>query len=276
MRNSLIGLVIIFLFAATAVSAQNVGQKIDDTIVNYIDINKKKQGKWIKYYDSGKIRYKGYFINDKPTGTFMFYHPNEKIKSLLSYDSQGCSKAEIFWENGNRAARGDYDENNLRNNTWYIYFEDEVLSAVITYNHGVADGPVKMYYPGTGKKVLECGYKDGKLDGYYKKFFEGGLLIEEGPYVKGTRNGYWKFYTTTGAIDEEGNFVNGEKDGDWIVYTKIPTGDTVNFNMGRPDNYDEVMQEWVEKQQWAKDNQDQFKQPEDYLDDPIEFFKPKK
>ncbi len=274
MRNFSVTLIIVLLFAVSAATAQNVGQKVDDTIVNYIDINKKKQGKWIKYYDSGNIRYKGYFINDKPTGTFMYYHPNGKMKSVLNYDSKGCATAELYWDNGKRAARGFYDENNERDKTWYIYFEDEVLSAVISYKHGVADGPVKMYYPGSGKKVLECEYKDGKLNGYYKKFFESGLVIEEGPYVNATRHGYWKFYSTTGTVEEEGMYVNGERDGDWLVYTKIASGDTVNYNMGTPDNYDEMMKEWQDKQTWAKEHQDQFKQPEDYLDNPIEFFRP--
>ncbi len=265
---------IIFFLSVSALSAQNVGTMVDDTIVNYIDINKKKQGKWIKYYDSGQVRYKGYFINDIPKGTFMFYHPNGKVKSVLNYDDKGCSTAELFWDNGKRAAKGTYDENNERDKIWYIYFEDEILSAFITYNHGIAHGIVKMYYPGSGKKVLECEYKDGKLDGYYKKFFESGITIEEGPYVKGARHGYWKFYSTGGIVEEEGNYVNGERDGDWLVYTKVPTGDTINYQMGTPDNYDEVMKEWQDKQTWAKEHQDQFRQPEDYLDNPIDFFKP--
>jgi hypothetical protein len=46
--------------------------------------------------------------------------------------------------------------------------------------------------------------------------------------------------------------------------------------MDRPDNYDEMMLEWQQKQEWAKANQDQFKQPENYLDNPIEFFNDRK
>lgn len=41
-----------------------------------------------------------------------------------------------------------------------------------------------------------------------------------------------------------------------------------------PDNWDELMEEWRAKEEWAKENQNKFKQPEDYFDNPIEFFKP--
>lgn len=270
----LFSIVICFLVFTTTILSQNVGTMDGDTLINYIDINNKKQGKWVKNYDNGKIRYKGFFINDQPTGTFTYYHPNGNIKSLLNYDDKGCATVEQYWDNGNRATKGFYDENRERHKTWYFYFEDGVLSAVINYEHGKAEGDVRMYYPGTGTKVLECSYKDGKLNGYYKKYFQNGLVIEEGPYLNGTRHGYWKFYATTGLVDEEGPFVEGKRHGDWIIYTKIPKGDTINYYMDRPDNYEEIMKEWQDKLDWAKENQDQFKQPEDFLDNPFEFFKP--
>jgi antitoxin component YwqK of YwqJK toxin-antitoxin module len=274
MNRISIVLIISAIIISSSLFGQNVGQMKDDTIVNFIDINNKKQGKWVKYYDSGKMRYKGFFINDIPTGTFTYYHPNSKIKSILNYDDKGCCTSEIYWENGNRAAKGFYDENQKRDKVWNLYFDDGVLSAVINYSHGVAHGAVQMFYPESGQKVLDCGYADGKLDGYYKKFFKTGTTMEEGPYVKGSRHGYWKFYTPEGIVDEEGPYVDGRKHGDWIYRKDNAPADTVNFVMDKADNYDEMMEEWRGKQEWAKQNQHLFKQPEDYLDNPIDFFKP--
>jgi antitoxin component YwqK of YwqJK toxin-antitoxin module len=272
--NKIIVFTLFTFFTSSLLLSQNVGKMVDDTIVNYIDINNNKQGKWIKYYDNGQIKYKGFFIDNKPTGTFTYYHPNGKIKSVLNYDEAGYASAELFWSNGNKAAKGVYDENRERHKTWMLYYEDGIMSAIINYNHGKANGRVQMFYPITGKMVLDCVYKDGKLDGPYKKFFEKGGLIEEGTYAGSTRHGYWKFYGITGSVDEEGMYVNGERDGDWIIYTDNPKGDTINYKDGIPDNYDELMEEWKNKQQWAKENQNQFKQPEDYLDNPIDFFRP--
>lgn len=262
------------IIVSSALSSQNVGKMQGDTLVNFIDINNKKQGNWVKYYDNGKMRYKGFFVNDIPTGVFIYYHPNSRMKSVLNYDDKGCSSVELYWENSNRAAKGFYDENNQRDKLWNIFYEDGKLSAVINYKHGIANGAVQMFYPETEKKVLDCNYKDGKLDGYYKKYFQSGLTVEEGPYVKGSRHGYWKFYTPEGICDEQGPYVNGLKDGDWIYNTETVKGDTVHYKMDHADNDDKMMQEWRDKQEWAKQNQDKFKQPEDYFDNPIEFFKP--
>ncbi|MCF0207492.1 MAG: hypothetical protein HUK15_08695, partial [Bacteroidales bacterium] len=79
----ILALVMLAAFAMPSF-AQLVGEKqADGTIINYIDINKKKQGKWVKKYDNGQIRYEGFFTNDQPTGTFKYYHENGKQKSIL-------------------------------------------------------------------------------------------------------------------------------------------------------------------------------------------------
>lgn len=272
MKYIITGILIIFSF--TTIYSQ-VGTVVDDTITNYIDINKKKQGKWVKYYDNGQMRYKGYFINDLPTGTFTFYHTNGKIKSLLTYDDKGFSKTELFWENGNNAAKGSYNPDKKRVGEWEIYFEDGTLASIINYDDkGEADGEVIMYYPSSEDKVLHCFYKKGLKHGMYTKYFQNGRIQEQGMYKNNLKEGIWKLYSPTGALEEEANYVNGIKSGQCIIYTAETGIDTVNYVNGRPDNYDEKMQEWFEKEEWAKENQHLFKKPEDYLDNPFEFFKP--
>ncbi|MBN2776790.1 MAG: hypothetical protein JXR36_04065 [Bacteroidales bacterium] len=274
MKNLFLAFTIVLGLQISAV-AQVTGTMQDDTLTNYIDINKKKQGKWVKYYDSGKIKYKGYFVNDQPTGTFMFYHTNGKIKSLMNYDDNGFATTEIYWKNGNDAAKGQYNDKKERIGKWEIFFEDGSLASIINYNDsGKAHGEVIMYYPGTTRKVLHCNYKEGKKHGYYEKFFQSGLKQEEGPYENNLKEGMWKHYSPEGIIEEQGMYKEGKREGDWIVFTEEKGLDTVNYKMGRPDNYDEVMEEWRQKEEWAKENQHLFKQPEDYLDNPFEFFKP--
>lgn len=266
------GIILLSLFSF---SFAQVGTMQDDTIVNYIDINKKKQGKWIKYYDNGSIRYKGFFINDIPTGTFMYYYSNGNIKSVMNYDDDGYSTTEMYWKNKNKAAKGYYNPERQRIKTWHIYYEDGSLASVINYDmQGAADGEVKMYYPGTNQLVLHCFYENGKKHGHYIKYFDSGLVHEEGDYKNGLKVGIWKLYSPEGDLEEEGPFVDGIRNGDWIVYMDDPKGDTVNYTHGRPDNYDEQMELWRKKEEWAREHQDQFRQPEDYLDNPIEFFKP--
>ncbi len=256
-------------------SFAQVGKKENDTLINYIDINKKKQGKWVKRYDNGKIKYKGFFINDKPQGTFTYYHANGKIKAILNYDENNFATTEMYWKNGNNAAKGFYNDLKKRIKTWKIYYEDGSLSAIINYNNnGKADGEVKMYYPGINKILLHCFYKNGKKDGHYIKYFKSGLIQEEGDYKDNKKIGNWKMYSPEGILEEEGPYVAGQKHGKWLIYSESEGVDTINYQNGRQDNYDEIMEEWRKKEEWARENQDKFKQPEDYLDNPIEFFKP--
>src|SRR5574344_1919675 len=96
-------LLLISLFVLLSnISFSQVGLKENDTLINYVDINKKKQGKWHKKYKNGKTRYKGQFINDIPVGTFNYYYDNGKIKSIMNYkDQTGFSTVEMYWEKGN-------------------------------------------------------------------------------------------------------------------------------------------------------------------------------
>ncbi|HPD24039.1 MAG TPA: toxin-antitoxin system YwqK family antitoxin [Bacteroidales bacterium] len=266
-------LTVIFVFTCLFIFPQ-VGIVKNDTLINYVDINKNKQGCWEKYYDNGQLRYKGFFIDDKPTGVFTYYHPNGKIKSILNYDEKGFATVEQYWENGNIAAKGFYNDKNQRIKKWYLYFEDGVLSSIINYEDGIADGPVTIFYPETGKTALECNYKDGKLNGKYRKIFPNGNTHEEGQYIDGYREGHWKVYDPTGFLEEEGPYVKSKRHGDWIVYKDRKTPDTITYTFDKPENYDEIVREWQEREKWAKENQHLFKQPEDYLDNPFEFFKP--
>lgn len=273
MNKKLFYIFVLFSFLISQLCYAQVGKREKDTLVNYIDINKKKQGKWTKNYDNGKIRYKGYFINDLPVGTFYYYHENGKIKSLLNYDDNHNSTCELFWDNGRIAARGAYNAQNQREGAWYLYFENEKLSSIINYKTGKADGNVKMYYPDTEKLVLDCNYKMGKLHGEYKKYFNNAKLQEEGSYDEGNRVGIWKYYSPDGSLEETGPMQQGKRHGKWISYKENKKGDTISYIYDFPSNYKEIMKEWDKKAEWAKKNQDKFKQPEDYLDNPMEFFK---
>lgn len=275
--NKILVLIVCFFLFSSLLKAQSVGKKENDTLINYIDINNKKQGKWIKYYNNNQIKYKGEFLNDIPVGLFTYYFPSGKVKSILNYDDKGNANAEIFWENSNPHAKGTYNAAKQRINTWHIYFEDGTLFAIINYKNGKTDGLVTMYYPGGLAKVFEANYMDGKLEGYYKKYFKGNRLQEEGPCVNGLKHGYWKHYTPEGLIEEEGTYVNGRRHGDWIVYNKDKNkNEPVKYENDIPNNYNELMKEWEDKKEWAKANQDKFKQPEDYFDNPMEFFRDNK
>ncbi|MDR2836473.1 MAG: hypothetical protein LBV69_09860 [Bacteroidales bacterium] len=252
-----------------------VGKIENDTLTNYIDINNKKQGKWLKKYSNGKTRYKGQFLNDIPVGVFYYYLKTGKMESVLNYDDSGNCSAEFYWENGNLAGTGFYNAEKQRVKTWKINFEDGNLAMIINYdNKGNLNGNNVMYYPESKNKVVDCNYSNGKLNGKYTKYFKNGSLQEEGYYVNGKRHGHWKLYTPEAICDEEGEYVNGSREGQWKIYDKdLQKFVTANYKFDRSDLDEKKMKEWQNKLDWAKENQDKFKQPEDYFDNPELFFR---
>ena len=277
MKNTFLKVVAVAIavsLASISGKAQVIGERLPDgSIINYIDINKKKQGKWIKKYSNGNVRYEGFFTNDIPSGTFKYYYDDGKKKSILVYNDDHTSTVEMYWKTGGKAAEGAYDEETRRHGDWYMYTESGNLIAIIHYVHGKAEGNVKMYYPDTKKLVLDCMYADGKRNGYYKYYFDNGNMHEDGFYKDGTKHGHWKMYTPEGSLEQEGEYLYGEKEGEWKDYRTDSKGETVVYKRGHSDKEQAEMEEWKRKVEWAKEHQDQFARPEDYLDDPMEFFR---
>ncbi len=255
------------------VYSQATGGRINDTIVNYTDINGNKQGQWIKHYNNGQVRYKGFFIDDIPQGTFTHYHRNGRIKSVLNYRDDGSASVEMFWESGHPAAKGAYNSQRQRNGLWKLYYTEGSLVSVINYVDGQPEGQVIMYYPGTRKKLLDCHYKDSRLHGKYQKYFNNGGIMEDGHYEEGRKHGFYSYYTPEGFVHEQGTYVNGRREGEWTRFHLGEEQDKVTYTDGRPDNYDELMEEWKDREEWARENQNKFRNPHDYFDNPYEFFR---
>src|SRR6056300_447001 len=78
---------------------------------NLTDSSGKKQGKWVKKYESGKTRYTGTFKNDIPVGTFIYYFEREGGKmSEISYrGTTGVGYAKLYHRSGVLQAEGVYN-----------------------------------------------------------------------------------------------------------------------------------------------------------------------
>ena len=75
------GLKIIILSVFLTFSCINVmGQKY-----NNIDKQGRRQGKWIEYFDNGKVRFEGQFKDDFPIGEFVYYDESGAVKVRNNY-----------------------------------------------------------------------------------------------------------------------------------------------------------------------------------------------
>ncbi len=120
----------------------------------------------------------------------------------------------------------------------FALFLGDIIEYTETYVDGILNGP-KTWYSYDGKVVLEENYKNDKIEGEQKAYYENGniksivdykngrivkieALAQDGTVLhksdlsKGT--GLWKYFWENGNILEEGSYKNWKKDGKWVKY----------------------------------------------------------
>ncbi len=128
------------------------------------------------------------------------------------------------------------------NTTKKSYNEQGKLLSELSYNDaGQLDGKSSWYYP-DGTLQLEAWYKDGKMHGPQRRYFETGTVEEitfyhenlkdsistqyslnsekltESYYVKDTLHGTYHRWYEGGSLAIEGSYTKGMMDGIWLFY----------------------------------------------------------
>ncbi len=146
----------------------------------------------------------------------------------------GLQKAERFDENGRVMEEGIL-RNGKRNGTWITYnetkevpakivsFVDDVyhgplleynkfgqLELMCSYSNNLLDGQFVRY--ASSRKVESGYYKNGQLDGVYKKYFDRKDAVQqEVQYKDGKIHGTMKYFNEAGDVVMEYLYENGEK-----------------------------------------------------------------
>jgi len=207
-----------------------------DSIVNYQDINGKKQGYWLKKSPEGIKLYEGTFKNDVPIGKFTKFHPNGKVKYDMYYNPENPSEVDVtmYDEVGELAAKGKYS-NKEKDGLWTYYGENNIVIMEETYNKGKLQGKSIIYWQSNnhnpaeiknwdnnikhgdwlwfydgGNKRMTAKYKEGKLDGDFIVYFIDGSIHVNGSYVMDKRNGKWDYYNEDGSLKASIEYNNGK------------------------------------------------------------------
>jgi len=193
--------------------------------INKTDPEGKKQGHWIKKYPGKSVLYEGYFKDDHPVGEFKRYYEDEKLKSLLIYNSDGTeAAATIYHPNGFIAAKGRYVNQmkegkwqffsfifegyliseetysgNLKNGPSVKFYRDSTIAERINYVNDVRQGDWIRYYP-TGEICFKSHLLNGILNGRFEVWFENGQIEFSGQYKNDAREGLWFIYNSDGTI----------------------------------------------------------------------------
>ena len=184
--------------------------------LNRVDKNGKKQGPW-KKYEKGVLVYEGQFVNDVPQGTFKYYYPNGKLKSVSEFVT-GVSRVNVttYHENGNVASKGTFI-NQQKDGQWQYFSDKNVLLSEENYKLGKKNGKF-VTYSVDGNKLKEEQYTNDHLNGECKSYYEKEEIFTVSHYINGKLNGEMKTYYPGAILSQEGLYYNGIKTGTWNKY----------------------------------------------------------
>ncbi len=202
------------------ISGITFAQTPQNDTINKTDKNGRKQGYWRKKDEKGKLKYEGYFINDKPQGEFKYYYPEGNIKAVsYFYNNGGRSFTKTYYPNGKLMSEGyylnekkdsiwkyyngydvivreEFYKNYLKHGNWKTFSNDGMLIETTTWKNGIKDGPWELNYI-DGK--IKSQFKNNVLEGLYQDFSVDNKLKSQGKYIKGKMDGIWLWYNNDGT-----------------------------------------------------------------------------
>ena len=127
--------------------------------------NGKKNGDHLEYYDNGKLKKKGQFIEGDASGLWNTFYSNGKIERMFYANKNGMHGSINEWyENGEKKINGVYN-NGVKDGVWISWYPTGIKESMLTYNNGNKEG-VFIYYYENGNKKSEgvFDYKGEKED----------------------------------------------------------------------------------------------------------------
>lgn len=186
---------------------------------NQVDAAGKKQGKWIKAYRYGNVRYSGQFRDDQPYGQFKYFYESGALQAVTNYSNDGViAQTQTFHENGAPMAEGKYIRQK-KEGKWSYYSDiDSSLVAEENYQKGILHGKSITFYPETGEVAETFTYISGKKEGSYLKFFPDGSTMTEGTYKNDQLDGKFTLFYPDGKVQLKGQYKDGQQTGNWNYF----------------------------------------------------------
>jgi antitoxin component YwqK of YwqJK toxin-antitoxin module len=171
-------LLICCLFFSKAQSLEIFGK---DTI-NKIDLEGKKQGKWIlmgkhkmgSCYQPEQKAEEGKYRDNRKTDIWREYYCNSNLKNKLTFvNGRPDGYAQMFHENGKISEEGNWKNNRWVGNYKLYYDNGQVQHEFVFSQTGKREGPQKYYYD-NGQLAIEGNFSNGKEAGIIKEYYENG------------------------------------------------------------------------------------------------------
>ncbi len=155
--------------------------------------NKRRQGIWKKYFESGSLNMLSGYKDGRPNGVNQVW------------DEEGNLLETSYWKNGK--ADGIME----------LYYINSNLKEQSIFINGKRNGTCKTFYT-NGKLNTKEEYVDDKLNGVAEKWSESGLQIYSIEHKNGKKNGTFIYFHENGKISQKGTMLNEKTEGTISFY----------------------------------------------------------
>ena len=169
-------------------------------------VNGKQDSLGLKYYESGCLQSKMFFVGGKPDGeiTFYFDSTNNKAQSeFLKAGIKNGKKITFYNNSSNDTISFESYKNNLLDGLKKEFYPNNKPHRIAEYSAGLQNGSQKTY-GNNGKLELDISFKNGKKHGAWHYYFDSGLEAKLESWSEGLMNGEFK------ELDEKGLILSQE------------------------------------------------------------------
>jgi antitoxin component YwqK of YwqJK toxin-antitoxin module len=189
--------------------------------INQFDAKGNRHGLWKgTHKETNRPRYEGVFNHGKETGVFKYFDDTKAGAIIATRDfsvGDGSCYAIFYDQKGNKVSEGKL-QNKIPNGTWkYYHLESKTIMTIESYKNGKLDGTKKIFY-NNSMLAEETNYSLGIKNGIAKTFAENGKPLDSHSYKNGQYQGLASYYDGNGNKMYEGNYANGKRVGLWKFF----------------------------------------------------------
>ena len=226
--------------------------KIDTVWVRLFDSNGKKieekkfkngklHGDWEGWYSDGSKKFIKKYRNGTLRAKQREWYPNGELLKVIIYELGVINGVyNEWWNNGEKKVEGQYKDGKKRGQ-WTYYDAGRDVNGQVTYvrlrydfyrRSGEFLASYNFKYYANGQIKEEPSFVNGKADGIWLRYSEGGNKIRQLEYLKGRKHGTWIKWWENGEKKEEGLYLGNKKEEQWTYYD---SGRRSRYNFFRSD-----------------------------------------
>ncbi len=184
--------------------------------INRYDSEGLEHGNWKYFYDNGNLRLECIYKHGLLNGYYKEYDLDGKLIAAYKYvegekqeNVAELTKLKVkteYYPDGNVRVKATYNNENKPEGVWRQYDPEGEIESSYIYKNGII----------IGEGIIT---ESGERNGFWKEYYDDGLLKGEGRYDHDMKTGSWKYYHRNGQLEQTGGYdALGRLEGTWQWY----------------------------------------------------------